>query len=69
MHPAIIIKRFSSIDLILDCQLAMKLPLVKPYSSSIYYHQHLWNCQVMYYHFHECIFLLIAYNKGSSLYA
>jgi hypothetical protein len=33
-----IIKRFSSVDLILDCQLATKLPSVEIYSSSICYH-------------------------------
>jgi hypothetical protein len=43
----IIIKKFSSVDLILNCQSAMKLPLVETYSSSICYHQHSLNCQVV----------------------
>ena len=43
----IIIKKFSSVDLILDCQSAMKLPLVETYSSSICYHEHSLNYQVV----------------------
>jgi hypothetical protein len=37
--PPTIIKIFSSIDLILDCQSSMKLPSVETYSSSICYYQ------------------------------
>jgi hypothetical protein len=53
-----IIKIFSSIDLILDCQSVMKLPSVETYSSSICYYQPSWNCQVI----QTC-------NKSLSLYA
>jgi len=41
------IKRFYIINLILDCQSAMDLPLVETYPSSIYGHQLSWNCQVI----------------------